>query len=129
MRHSILCVPVVLGVSLLGCSPPAEEPTTGGYVGMPTGGQTSGGSTSTGGASGSAGTATTGGVAGSGGDGTVGGMAGTVAVGGMSGGAGTGGMGGGASTGPLPTTGCGKDPGQALGEWQVYDVPLTGETL
>jgi hypothetical protein len=43
----------------------------------------------------------------------------------MSGGGGT----GGGTGGPLPTTGCTKDPGQPLGEWQVYSVPLTGETL
>jgi hypothetical protein len=31
--------------------------------------------------------------------------------------------------GPLPTAGCGKDPGQPLGEWTQYFVPLSGETL
>jgi poly(3-hydroxybutyrate) depolymerase len=55
-----------------------------------------------------------------------------MSVGGMTGGGtggATGGSGGGGPVGPQKTTGCGKDPGQALGTWQQYLVPLDGQTL
>ncbi len=63
----------------------------------------------------------------SGGGAQSGGMAGS---GGSAGSAGSGGvLGSGANIVWQPRAGCGKDPGQALGEWQQYLVPLSGETL
>lgn len=66
-----------------------------------------------------------------GGDTSVGGQseAGSGGSSGGSGGDGGGGGSGGGPGGPKPTAGCGKDPGQAPGPWQRYDVPLSGETL
>ncbi len=53
--------------------------------------------------------------------------AGMGGTGGDTSSAGTGGSGGGQFM--LPSAGCGKDPGQALGEYVQYSVPLSGETL
>jgi hypothetical protein len=124
----------LLGIALLGgCAPGEEAGGDGGF--LPTGstsgsGNSSSGATSTAGANGVAGTPGAGGMSGAGGQQAMSGAGGMSTAGGTGGGMGgaAGGSGGG-STGPQKTTGCGKDPGQALGAWQQYLVPLDGQTL
>ena len=84
---------------------------SGGMSGAGNGGASSGGADS-GGMSGADAGGSTNNVAGNGGD----------ASGGSSGS-------GGANGSTRPTAGCGKDPGQQLGEYVAYTVPITGETL
>ncbi len=58
---------------------------------------------------------------------------GALSGGGSGSASGSAGTGGNAWSGEIvswqPRAGCGKDPGQTLGQWQQYFVPLSGETL
>jgi len=58
-----------------------------------------------------------------------GGNAGDATGGGAGGISGGSGGGGGGASGPQPTTGCGKAPGQALGQYVAHTVPIEGLTL
>jgi hypothetical protein len=136
MRIAIFLAPAVVGAALFGGCSPAEEPANGGF--LPTGGgssSTAGTTGTTAGASATAGASSTTGGSTTGGSGmTTGGASGSSTTGGMSGGgdgnvSGASGSGGGSPTGPQKTLGCGKEPGQALGGWKSYDVPLSGQTL
>jgi hypothetical protein len=130
MRQIVVCLPVVLSALVLGaCAPPAESGNNGPIV--PSGGgdgnvagtpaTTAGSNNMPGGGAGgmsTSGGAMTGGAAGN----TPGGGAGGVS-------GGSGGGGGGGPSGPKATTGCGKDPGQALGQYVAHTVPIEGLTL
>jgi poly(3-hydroxybutyrate) depolymerase len=132
MRLASFLALALLGVAFIGGCSPSEEPVDGGF--LPSGGSSSAGTTTTtAGVSSAAGTESTGGASGGAGMTTGGSSPGGSSSGGMSGAgsgnvSGAGGAGGG-STGPQKTTGCGKDPGQPLGQWKSYDVPLDGQTL
>jgi len=131
MRVVIRCAPVLIGaVFLSGCGPQDSAPG-GGYLPTGNAGTNPAGGVSGGGGNSACGGVMAGGISG-GGETTMGGQNSGGMGGSPAGGAGaapSGGGGAGGAGGPKPTTGCGKDPGQALGPWQVYTVPLDGQTL
>ncbi len=130
MRHSILCLPVVLSAVVFGGCAPKEEPAPGGGYPPPAGGSTSTGGSGTSGSTTTMGGNTSGGMGTGGATPTAGsGGSSTAGTGGDIGVSGSGGSGGGGVAGPEPTAGCGKDPGQQLGEYVSHMVAITGATL
>ncbi len=114
-------IPYLLGLVLLGgCAGKTTHENA--APADPAGG--SAGSFAGGAGSSAGGTESTGGMSSAGGGGSP--TAGASGTAGDTSAAGTGGSGGAMV---VPTAGCGKDPGQPLGEYQRYLVPLSGETL